>query len=299
MKTNRIVALLVLLLGATALLLVGCGGGGEEAAPEEADSQEPAGESMAGDYEDGIHFAQEDGFSERTGWKYMVTLEVEGGEIVSAEWNGAHRENGTDKVTRSESGEYGMVERGDAQWPWFEQAAKAEEYLLQTQDPTEINYTDEEGRTDSFSGATIHVVEFFTLAEEALSDGPEGYGMWQDGTYHAEADGFSEQGWKDQVDITVVSGRIVAAWWDPIAEDGGTNKKQRSMDGEYGMVENSDAQWPWHEQAIAAEEYLMEVQGPAAIELDDEGNADAISGASIHVNGLVEVAMKALEGAKR
>ena len=308
MQIRKSLMLVLTLVAIISMVFVGCGGGTEEAAPaeesqeaEQAEAQESAAEEsdFDTDYEDGVYFAQEDGFNERTGWKYMATIVVESGEIVEAEWNGAHVENGTDKITRSESGEYGMVDNSDAQWPWYEQAARAEEHLLETQDPTQITYTDEQGHTDAISSVSIHVVEFFDLAEEALSGEPTGYGMWQDGTYYAEADSFSDSGWKDAVSLTVVSGNIVAANWDPIAEDGGTNKKQRSMDGEYGMVANSNAQWPWWEQARAAEQYLIEVQDPAAIELDDTGNADAISGATIHVDGFVSVVEKALEGAGR
>ncbi len=62
-----------------------------------------------------------------------------------------------------------MVANGGAQAPWFDQAMKAEAYLLETQDPTSITYTDETGHTDAISGASIHVREFFSLAEEALA----------------------------------------------------------------------------------------------------------------------------------
>jgi major membrane immunogen (membrane-anchored lipoprotein) len=307
MQIRKHILLLVTIVAILSLAFVGCGGS-EEAAPaeeqqeaEQAEAQETAAEEtdFDTDYEDGVYFAQEDGFNERTGWKYMATIVVENGEIVEAEWNGAHVENGTDKITRSESGEYGMVANSDAQWPWYEQAARAEEYLLETQDPTDITYTDDTGHTDAISSVSIHVVEFFDLAEEALRGEPTGYGMWQDGTYYAEADSFSDSGWKDAVSITVVSGYIVAANWDPIAEDGGTNKKQRSMDGEYGMMDNSPAQWPWWEQARAAEQYLIEVQDPAAIELNESGVADAVSGATIHIDGFLAVVDKALEGAER
>ena len=298
----------ILVFALVALLAIaGCGGGSEEtAAPqEEAEETTEAAEAEAPasdfdtDYADGVYFAQEDGFAERSGWKYMATIVVEGGEIVEAEWNGAHIENGTDKITRSESGEYGMVENSPAQWPWYEQAARAEEYLLETQNPTQITYTSDSGHTDAISSVTIHVVEFFDLAEEALRGEPTGYGIWQDGTYYAEADSFSDSGWKDAVGITVVSGYIVAVNWDPIAEDGGTNKKQRSMDGEYGMVENSPAQWPWWEQARAAEAHLMEVQDPAALELNESGVADAVSGATISIDGFLAVVQQALDGARR
>jgi len=120
--------------------------------------------------EDGFYFAQEDGFSERTGWKYIAMLKVEDGKIVEATWDGANVNAGPSKKVLSKNGEYGMVENGGAQAPWFEQADKAEAYLLETQDPTEIEYTSDEGHVDSISGVTIHVIEFFSLAEEALKE---------------------------------------------------------------------------------------------------------------------------------
>ncbi len=280
-----------------AAVTVGCKKEEESAGAKTEDASSAADKSEG--YEDGIYFAQEDVFSERTGWKYMVTLEVENGKIVSAEWNGAHVDGGTDKITRSESGEYGMVENGGAQAPWFEQAAKAEAYLLDVQDPAAIEYSDDEGRTDAISGVSIHVIEFFSLAEKALNKGPVGYGMYKDGRYHAEADTFSESGWKSTVDLTVVSGYIVAANWNALPEEGGDDKKTQSKNGEYGMVENSDAQAPWYEQANKAEAHLLKVQDPAAVKLDNEGNTDAISGVSIHVNDLFTLAAEALQGAKR
>ncbi len=289
----------ILLITVLIAFTFSCGGGGEKEQAETQETEEKSSEESAAKWEDGIYFAQEDGFSERTGWKYMATLKVEDGKIVEAEWNGANVNGGTDKITRSESGEYGMVEKGDAQAPWFEQAAKAEEYLLKTQDPTDINYTDDAGSTDSISGVSIHVREFFTLAEEALEKGPTGYGMWEDGHYYAEDEEFSH-GWKYYADITVVSGYIVAASWNGLPEEGDKLKKQASIDGDYGMVEKGDAQAPWFEQAKKAEQHLLKTQDPTDINYtSDEGHTDSISGVTIHVKEFFSLAEKALEGAKR
>lgn len=286
---------------AAVLVLAGCQGDDEESteATETSDQGSSSVESAGAGLEDGIYFAQEDGFSERTGWKYMVTLEVQDGEIVDAEWNGANLDGGTDKVTRSKSGAYGMVEKGGAIAPWWEQAEAVEEYLLETQDPTEINYIDEAGSTDAISGATIHVREFFQLAEKALADGPDGLGPYEDGQYHAEQAEFSDSGWKYFVDITVVSGYIVAANWDAYPQEVEKNKKQASIDGEYGMVERGGAIAPWWEQARATEAYLLETQDPADINYTDEaGSTDAISGATIHVRDFFELAQEALADAQ-
>ena len=254
--------------------------------------------SGTGDWADGIYFAMEDQFSTRTGWRYNVGLEVSDGEIVAAAWNGAHRESGTDKVTRSEGGQHGMVANSDAQAPWFEQAAAAEEWLLEKQDPTAITYTDEQGHTDAISGVSIHVAEFFDLVEEALAQGPVGYGPYQDGVYTATEESF-DHGWKNTVSLTVVGGYIVAAELDAIPEEGGKNKEEASIDGEYGMVANSGATVPWYEQIHVAEEWLIQNQDPAELTIHDSGKTDAISGVSVTLGGHFALVQEALDGATR
>lgn len=94
---------------------------------EEAD--EP--EESAGKFEDGLYFAQEDEFG-GSGWKNIVTLEVENGDIVNVDWNAAHKEGGVDKKESSKTGEYGMVAKGGAIAEWHEQAELTEQYLLET-----------------------------------------------------------------------------------------------------------------------------------------------------------------------
>lgn len=252
--------------------------------------------ATGGELEDGFYFAQQTEFS-GSGWKYMVSIEVEDGEIVEVEWNGANKAAGTDKITRSESGEYGMVARGGAQAEWHEQAAAVEEYLLEVQDPGAIEYDDETGNTDAISGVSIHINEFVEMAEKALSQGPVGRGPYQDGAYHAEAAEFSH-GWKDAVDITVVSGYIVAAYWNPIPEEGEKGKYQASVDGEYGMMENGGAQAPWFEQVDVLAAELIETQDPTAIPVNDEGGTDAVSGVSITVSSFLELVEEALADAQ-
>jgi major membrane immunogen (membrane-anchored lipoprotein) len=246
------------------------------------------------EFEDGFYFAQEDGFSEKTGWKYVVTMTVENGEITEVQWDGAHKAAGYPKDYQSRNGMYGMVEHGDAQAPWYEQAEAAEEYLLEKQDPLAINYTDEAGSTDDISGVSIHVKALFELAQKAIKKGPVGRGPYEDGYYHAEADEF-HHGWKDYVDLTVLGGRIVAAEWSAYPEEGEKHKKKASMDGEYGMVANSDATVSWAEQAGKAEAYLEKTNDPADISLNDEGYTDAISGVSVTVANFFKLAQEALE----
>lgn len=246
--------------------------------------------------EDGIYFAQGE-FSERTGWKDIVVLEVDGSEIADVTWNAAHEQNGLPKYVRSQQGEYGMMENSDAMAPWFEQVDAVTSWLLENQNISELSL-DEEGRPDGISGASIHSDGFKELVQQALDRGPVGYGMWEDGAYSATQDEFSENGWKAVVNVTVVGGRIVAVEWDSVNEDGEL-KADLSQEGEYGMVENSDAMAPWHEQAQAAEQWLIENQDPSELSLNDEGRADAISGASINVSEFKSLAMEALDGHQR
>lgn len=158
----RKLALLLGVLLIFSIVLVGCGGNDDPV--DKTDN----GDSQVVEYKDGTYFASQDSFDEKTGWKYEVTVNVEDSKIVEVSWTATHKDGGTDKKTRSEDGEYGMVEKSNAQWPWHEQAQKVEEYLVETQDPTDIEYIDNEGRTDAISGASIKVKEFFELAEEAL-----------------------------------------------------------------------------------------------------------------------------------
>ncbi|WHH57632.1 hypothetical protein [Petroclostridium sp. X23] len=290
-------------------LFAGCAQKKEESKPVEekpaqtenkTETKAPEAKAEAGNYKDGIYFAQEDKFDEKTGWKYVATLEVKDGKIVKADWNGAHVKGGDDKDTQSKDGRYGMKEKGKAQAEWHEQAEKAEAYLIETQDPAKIEYKDEEGHTDAISGASIHVKEFFDLAKAALDKGPVGKGAYKDGAYHAEQKDFdAKTGWKYTADLTVINGYIVAADWNGVHKDGGDDKDTQSKDGRYGMKEKGKAQAEWHEQAEKAEAYLLETQDPTKIEYkDEEGHTDAISGASIHVKEFFDLAQEALANAK-
>jgi len=246
-------------------------------------------------YADGIYFAQEDGFTK--GWKYVVTIEVKDGKIISADWNGANAAGGSDKVTLSKAGKYGLVAKGGAQAEWHEQAAKTGAYLVETQDPIVITYKDDEGHTDDIAGVSIHVTEFFDLAEKALANGPVGKGPYKDGAYYAEEEGYTKN-YKYTASLTVINGNIVAADWNGVNINGGKDKDTLSADGEYGLVAKGGAQAEWHEQAAKAEAYLLETQDPTEITYkDDEGHTDDIAGVSIHVSEFFDLAKKALDNA--
>ncbi|MOA26115.1 hypothetical protein D3C78_1468850 [compost metagenome] len=61
-----------------------------------------------------------------------------------------------------------MVEKGGAQAEWHEQAAKAEAYLIEKQDPAALTFN-EEGKTDAISGVSISLQSYYDLAAQALA----------------------------------------------------------------------------------------------------------------------------------
>jgi len=158
----------LLLVGLLAIsLLTACSGNSNK--KTDSSSSTDSGSTGQITYKDGVYTAEQDNFDEKSGWKSTIKIVVEGGKIVSVDWNGVHKDGGDDKDTRSKSGEYGMVAKGGAQAEWHEQAEKMEAYLVEVQDPKLIKY-DDGGYTDAVAGVSIHVNDFVELAIKALEN---------------------------------------------------------------------------------------------------------------------------------
>lgn len=136
--------------------------------------------------------------------------------------------------------------------------------------------------------------------EKKVEESAAQSGKYKDGEYHAEQKDFdANSGWKSTVDLKVVDGKIVSAYWSGIHKDGGDDKYKQSKDGKYGMKEKGKASAEWHEQADKVVAYFLEKQDPEAIQYkDEEGHTDAISGATIHVKDFFDLAKEALAKAK-
>ncbi|WP_327204879.1 hypothetical protein [Paenibacillus sp. DMB20] len=107
----------------------------------------------------------------------------------------------------------------------------------------------------------------------------------------------AKSGWKSTVDLTVANGKVIAAYFSGV-NDNGDDKQVFSKDGKYGMKEKGGAQAEWHEQIEKAQQYFLENQGVGSLSFNDEGKTDAISGVSIGIQEYFQLAEKALEGAK-
>jgi major membrane immunogen (membrane-anchored lipoprotein) len=267
--------------------------------PIEEPVQEPAEEPMEMMYEDGIYFASEDAFA-GNGWKYHAIITVADGKIVDAEWNGINRVPTQDKKTLSMEGNYGMVAFSDATSEWHEQAEAAEQYMLdmQSAETSEDFYIDEDGHTDAIAGVSIHVVEFFDLAEKALTSDAVPVGMYDDG-YPMSSIEPDDKGWQYMSQFIVVNGTIVDANFNSqsiteVDEDGDPVDK-KGLGLEYGMIENAGSEYEWFEQANMAGEFVVANQGFDVNYSDDEGHTDSIAGVTIHVNQMAELFTKAFQ----
>lgn len=130
-----------------------------------------SGPQEIGKYADGTYYATLDSF-DANGWKSFVSLYVSNGNIVEAYYSGVNAA-GEDKQVFASEGKYGMIKGSKIGKEWHEQAQTTEAYLIATQDPKKIKFSNPEGITDDIAGVSMHVGDFFTLAEKALAAGPK------------------------------------------------------------------------------------------------------------------------------
>lgn len=252
-----------------------------------------AGPVGRGPYADGAYFAIDSEYPS-SGWKEFVSLTVINGRIAAVNWSAVNR-TGEEKKAWDKAGKYNMVKFGKAQAEWYQQAERAEAYLLKTQDLDGITYKDAEGHTDDIAGVSIHVNALYDLAKKALAAGPVAIGPYTNGGYYATEADFGSSGWKGFVSLYIDNGNIVNVYWSAVDKDG-NDKQDWAAAGKYGMAKASKLGKDWHEQAAAVEKYLLSTQDPKKITYKDGQHTDDIAGATIHVHdfyALVEAALAA------
>lgn len=132
-----------------------------------------SGVQKIGPYADGTYYASEEAFG-TNGWKGFVSLYVRNNNIVQVYYSGLNEAKDDKQVFASE-GKYGMLVASKIGKEWHEQAQSTEAYLIETQDPKKVKFSNAEGNTDDIAGVSMHVSDFFTLAEKALAAGPKKY----------------------------------------------------------------------------------------------------------------------------
>jgi major membrane immunogen (membrane-anchored lipoprotein) len=241
----------------------------------------------------GFYFAEQTRFSS-AGWRYQAVLEVQGGKIVSANWNAINALGVEDKKTYAAAGQYGMA-RIAKQGEWHIQAARVEAELLKVQDPAKIPVK-ADGKTDAISGVSITISEFTELVKEALAAGPVPRGTYKnDGWFYAKSNTFDSSGYASTALITIVNGRIVSAFWNEVHRAGGDSKFMRAVKGTYKM---NARQGEWHIQAPRVAAELVKLQDPTKYTIKADRKTDAISGVSITMKEFADIANEALKAAR-
>ncbi len=230
--------------------------------------------------QDGTYEAQ--GTPDENGYTEQMTMTVENGAITAVTWDSV-AEDGTSKSHLSEIGEYVMTEDGPT---WKEQSEALAQALIENQS-LDILTMDDQGKTDAVSGVSISIGGFVSLAEQCMAQaaGENQAPVLQDGTYEAQGTP-DENGYTEQMTMTVENGAITAVTWDSVAEDG-TSKSHLSEIGEYVMTEDG---LTWKEQSEALAQALIENQSLDVLTMDDQGKTDAVSGVSISIGGFVSLA---------
>lgn len=134
-----------------------------------ADQALNSGPIASGDLEDGYYYNEAE---EDNGQTDFVQIVVLNGRIVDANINVLMEDDSGDDSTKKEislAGDYGMDKVADT--PMHEQLSKIENFLVENQN-TDVNYIDDE-KTDSITGATIGVKDFFELVDGAIKGKPE------------------------------------------------------------------------------------------------------------------------------
>ena len=246
-------------------------------------------EELLKELKDGTYEAKADA-PDNNGFTDVVTVTVKDGKIAEVNWE-AVGADGSTKSVLSENGEYVMTEDG---LTWKEQAEALAKAVVENQSLSFLNL-DEQGKTDAVSGVSISIGGFTALAEKCLK---EAAGITQtlelkDGTYEAKAEAADNNGFIDQVTMTVADGKIAEVNWEAVGADGST-KSVLSENGEYVMTEDG---LTWKEQAEALAKAVVENQSLSFLNLDEQGKTDAVSGVSISIGGFTALAEKCLKEA--
>ena len=246
-------------------------------------------EELLKELKDGTYEAKADA-PDNNGFTDVVTVTVKDGKIAEVNWE-AVGADGSTKSVLSENGEYVMTEDG---LTWKEQAEALAKAVVENQSLSFLNL-DEQGKTDAVSGVSISIGGFTALAEKCLK---EAAGITQtlelkDGTYEAKAEAADNNGFIDQVTMTVKDGKITEVNWDAVGADG-SKKSVLSENGEYVMTEDG---LTWKEQAEALANALIENQSLDFLQVNEQGKTDAVSGVSISVGGFISLAEKCMNEA--
>ena len=261
-----------------------------DAGEEQEDSQEPQADPLDGAvFADGTYEAKADA-PDDNGFTEQVTMTVENGKITQMNWDSIS-EDGTKKSDLAKNGEYVMTEDG---LNWAEQSQALTDAVIENQSLGFLTM-DEQTKTDAVAGVSISVGSFEQLARQCMEEaaGISPALTLTDGTYEAQADEADDNGFTEQVTMTVANGKITEMNWDSISEDG-TKKSDLAKNGEYVMTEDG---LNWAEQSQALTDAVIENQSLGFLTMDEQTKTDAVAGVSISVGSFADLAQQCIRQA--
>lgn len=237
-----------------------------------------------GSYEAKAEAPDDNGFTEQ------VTMTVKNGKITEMNWDSIS-EDGTKKSDLAKNGEYVMTEDG---LNWAEQSQALTDAVIENQSLGFLTM-DEQTKTDAVAGVSISVGSFENLARQCMEEaaGISTAMTLTDGTYEAKAAAADDNGFTEQVTMTVENGKITAMNWDSISEDG-TKKSDLAKNGEYVMTEDGPN---WAEQSQALTDAVIEHQSLDFLTMDEQTKTDAVAGVSISVGSFADLAQQCIRQA--
>ena len=256
--------------------------GAADTADDAADAAEEPAALNDGEYVAATTERDENGFIDQ------VTMTVKDGRITEANWE-ALLEDGTKKSDMSENGQYTMTEDGPT---WAEESKALTDGLVANQSLAFLA-VDDTGHTDAVASVSIYVGGFAALAQDCIDQASASKVVYKDGEYIAKTTEADENGFIDQVTMTVKDGRITEANWEAILEDG-TKKSDMSENGQYTMTEDGPT---WAEESKALTDGLVVNQSLDFLTMDDTGHTDAVASVSIYVGGFAALADDCLKQA--
>ena len=261
-----------------------------DAGEEQEDSQEPQADPLDGAvFADGTYEAKADA-PDDNGFTEQVTMTVENGKITLMNWDSIS-EDGTKKSDLAKNGEYVMTEDG---LNWAEQSQALTDAVIENQSLGFLTM-DEQTKTDAVAGVSISVGSFEQLARQCMEEaaGISPALTLTDGTYEAQADEADDNGFTEQVTMTVANGKITEMNWDSISEDG-TKKSDLAKNGEYVMTEDG---LNWAEQSQALTDAVIDHQSLDFLTMDEQTKTDAVAGVSISVGSFADLAQQCIRQA--
>ena len=230
---------------------------------------------------------------DENGFYNRIDIEVKDNKITALTWD-AVQEDGTGKREMSAGGQYTMTESGPL---WYEQADQLARYVTENQ--TTKGLMNDSGTSDAVSTVSIHIGGFIDCLKKCLliAGGDTSHTSLDellagaaDGSYNWKSGQADENGFCDQITMSVKDHKITALQWDAVDKEG-TGKRKLSEDGQYVMTENGPL---WFEQADMLAEYLIENQSEEGL-LQETGYAsDAVASVSIYAGGFLSAVKQCL-----